>query len=357
MGGASALLFGSSFLMLFAVSADKNIAEWYSETIYPFWVNSIGKFFGLFPFSAAEIGFYVFMISCLFFTCRFFGRILRRKQRPHEISNAVLHILMTASILFFIFTLMCGLNYQRMSFSEKYSLKTGTYSAKQLADVCRTLTNDVNYFGTLVQRDEEGCAVWESGSGEEQEEAVRSMQKLGQTYPALQGYYPKPKGLLFSEFLSVQNLTGMYLPFTVEANYNKDMTAYNIPFTMCHELSHLRGFMQEEEANFIAYLACMESERPEFGYSGSLLGWIYCMNVLEEADPDLYKEVRAALLPQVEQDLEANSRFWEHYEGKVSEMSNKVNDTYLKANGQKDGVESYDRMVDLMVAYFGEDGR
>ena len=33
-------------------------------------------------------------------------------------------------------------------------------------------------------------------------------------------------------------------------------------------------------------------------------------------------------------------------------MADKVNDTYLKVNGQTDGVQSYNRMVDLIVAYF-----
>ena len=31
-----------------------------------------------------------------------------------------------------------------------------------------------------------------------------------------------------------------------------------------------------------------------------------------------------------------------------------MNDTYLKANGQKDGVKSYNRMVDLIVAYYNQ---
>ena len=126
------------------------------------------------------------------------------------------------------------------------------------------------------------------------------MHGLAEEFPALEGYYPQPKKLLLSEFLSYQGLTGIYSPLTVEANYNGDMTAYNIPFTTCHELSHLRGFMQE-------------------------------------AEPD----------------LEANSAFWDAYEGRISEVAAKINDTYLKANGQADGVQSYSRMVDLIVAYFG----
>ena len=138
----------------------------------------------------------------------------------------------------------------------------------------------------------------------------------------------------------------------MEANYNNEMIDYNIPFTACHELSHLRGFMQEEEANFIAYLVCMESEQVEFQYSGSLLGWIYCMNVLREADISSWQEVREELSEMAEADLQANSNFWAKYEGKVAEVADMVNDNYLKANGQEEGVRSYNRMVDLLVAYY-----
>ena len=134
--------------------------------------------------------------------------------------------------------------------------------------------------------------------------------------------------------LSIQNLTGVYSPFTVEANYNSGMTDYNIPFTACHELSHLRGFMQEEEANFIAYLACSRSVNAQFRYSGNLLGWVYCMSVLHTVDYDAWEEVRQTLAPEVEPDLAANREYWARYDGAVAEVSNKVNDTYLKANGQ-----------------------
>lgn len=52
--------------------------------------------------------------------------------------------------------------------------------------------------------------------------------------PSLAGYYPQPKELLISEILSYQGLTGIYLPFTVEANYNGDMPAYDKPFTFAN---------------------------------------------------------------------------------------------------------------------------
>ena len=112
------------------------------------------------------------------------------------------------------------------------------------------------------------------------------------------------------------------------------------------------GFMQEEEANFIAFLACLSSDRSDFQYSGYLSGWVYCMNALYRADYNAWQEVRVTLMEEAEPDLEANNAFWDSYHGTISETAERINDTYLKANGQAEGVQSYNRMVDLIVAYF-----
>lgn len=160
--------------------------------------------------------------------------------------------------------------------------------------------------------------------------------------------------MIVSELLSYQGLSGIYLPFTVEANYNGDMIPYNMPFTACHELSHLRGFMQEDEANFIAFLACIRDENIDFQYSGYMLGWTYCMNALYRMDDESWREVRGLLDKAIEKDLLANNEFWDHYEGVVSEVSNQMNDLYLKANGESEGVQSYSRIVELIAAYYNK---
>ena len=118
---------------------------------------------------------------------------------------------------------------------------------------------------------------------------------LAEEFPSLEGYYPEPKEVIVSEILSFQGLTGVYSPFTVEANYNGDMTPYNIPFTVCHELSHLRGFMEEKEANFIAFLGLHRIRPTDFQYSGYLSGWTYCMEcALQDGQGDV-QEVRGLL--------------------------------------------------------------
>lgn len=73
------------------------------------------------------------------------------------------------------------------------------------------------------------------------------------------------------------------------------------------------------------------------------------MNVLHDVDYEAWEQVQSRLNSEVETDLRANREFQDKYDGTVAEVSNKVNDTYLKANGQSDGVKGYDRMVNMIV--------
>lgn len=340
---AAALLALSAGLMILASQAP-DFAEWYSENIYHLIVATAGRLWGIVPFSVSEILLYILIAALLASTVR-----LLIKRDSKTFLSWISGILLAAGILAFLYTICCGINYHRRSFSEEAGIVTCTYSAQELKEICLWLTEEVNNLAGSVERDDDGVmkpAVSE-GTG-----AVGAMKDLSETFPELEGYYPQPKKIIVSEILSYQCLTGVYSPFTVEANYNGDMTAYNVPFTVCHELSHLRGFMQEEEANFIAFLACIGSERADFRYSGYLSGWVYCMNALYRADYESWKETRPLLDEAAEADIKANNEFWGEYEGKISETADKINDTYLKVNGQADGVQSYNRMVDLIVAYF-----
>lgn len=325
------------------------MAQWYSEHIYPWIVSLIGRFFGIFPFSVAEFLLYAGILLLVGSLVRVIYRLIKKKADKKEGLRYLRRLGIIALILAALYMTNCGINYHRNSFAESIGLKADTYTVDELKGVCMELTERVNTYAGQVERDADGVMVL---SGNEREEAVAAMERLGEKWDELAGYYPKPKPLAFSAFLSVQNLTGIYSPFTVEANYNQDMTPYNIPFTACHELSHLRGFMQEEEANFIAWLACKDAPETELQYSGSMLAWIHCMNVLYEEDRAAWSEIREILSEEADVDLRENSKFWDKWDGAVAEVSEQINDNYLKANGQKDGVQSYGRMADLVVAYY-----
>lgn len=349
-GIAGCILFAAGFALLFISRISRGFAIWYSAHVYLLFVNTLGRLMEIFPFSVSELMLYILTVTLIITLLYLMIQTARKAAGKQEWVSWALNVYLAVAVLLFLFGVNCGVNYHKESFSESSGIIAEKYSAQELSEVCQWLAEKVNERCAQVERDSDGVMRLSSAK-KTNAEAVMAMKKLGQQYPELSGYFPKPKNLMFSWILSVQDLTGIYSPFTVEANYNNAMLDYNIPFTACHELSHLRGFMQEEEANFIAFLASSGSEDIGFQYSGYLMGWRYCMNVLYQADYEAWEEIRSRIDERVEADLEANREFWQKYDGKIAEVSNKVNDTYLKANDQSDGVQSYNRMVDLIVAY------
>ncbi|WP_124065107.1 DUF3810 domain-containing protein [Clostridium sp. E02] len=330
---ASGLMFVSALLVQILARSVPGFGDWYALHVYPLLVGSVGRLSGQVPFALIEIISYVLILVIFVDMIRHFREWKRGLIR--------FGFLMTG--FFFLFTFQCGINYYRKPFSHSSGLEVRKSSKKELARLCLKLTDEVN--GLVEQKlqitDQKVMRM----------ESREAMSKLGDSYPQLAGYYPPPKPLIWSTFFSIQELCGQYSPFTVEATYNRFMPAYNIPHTQCHELSHLRGFMREDEANFIGYLACIGSDDPYFNYSGYLTGWIYATNALAETDWTAYQEVCDLLDERAWKDLRKNNEFWSQYQGKASEVSNRLNDTYLKINSQSDGVESYGRVVDLMLAY------
>ena len=343
---------GAALLLQLAARKVPGFGQWYAVTIYPLITGSLGRFMGIFPFSVTELGLYLLIVL-------FVVSLVRSWRRPLKILG---RLLFGASLLFFLFTVNCGINYYRQPFSSLSGLTIQPSSSQELYDLCSWLVKQIQ---DSVRQLEDQASEENGFSGQTSREPLPSygklleygrqgqlaMRRLGEEFPVLAGFYPAPKPLLLSRILSVQQLCGVYSPFTVEANYNREMPLYNIPHTICHELSHLKGFMREDEANFIGYAACIHSEDLYFRYSGYLMGWVYTGNALAQADPEGFAALRSALPQAALTDLSYNNAYWDAFQGKVAEVSTRVNDTYLKLQDQQDGIQSYGRVVDLMLAY------
>ncbi len=336
---AGVILLAVSAALLAAARKLPGFADWYTVHIYPIWVGLLGRIFGLVPFSAAEIILYLLAAFALAYLIWNWRRPVRTAKKA----------VLLAGILLLSYSLNCGINYYCVPFSAGLSYERSGHTLDELKELCGYLAEKANEY-----RDCAGVRLDAKTYGEA---GVRAMTALGEEYPRLSGYYPRPKYLTVPWILSVQQLAGIYSPFTVEANYNNAMVAYNIPHTICHELSHLKGFMREDEANFIGFLACLQSEERQFLYSAYVMGWVYAGNALAASDPEAYVQIRSRLDGEILADLEENNRFWNQYEGKAAEVAEAVNDTYLKANSQEHGVESYGMVVDLMLDWYRNEVR
>lgn len=301
----------------------------------------------------SEIILIITPVIILTLVVRFIIRLVKSDNIKDIIMKATLNILALISIILFLYTILCGTNYYRYTFASFSGLELSMSSVDELYELCQKLAQDANFYRELTLEDDEGVFKLSNNMYKTAKSASSSYVLVSKDYPILKGLYPSPKPVAMSKLMSKAEITGIFIPFTMEANVNVHIPDYSIPATMNHELAHLRGFMREDEANFIAYITCMASDNIDLQYSGTMLALIIANNALYNQNPELYYNVREDLSDGVIRDLMFNNKYWLQFEDTtISVISNKVNDTYLKANNQSDGVNSYGRMLDLLLAYY-----
>jgi hypothetical protein len=348
-----------SFLMIVAARNSSFFAEQiYAKHIYKWLSQIISTITGIVPFSIAELLVITLPAVSIILLLNFMIRlIIIKEHRKERLIKGILNFFCTGSVILFLFFLNGGLNYYRYSFSEYSNLELRESSVEELYNLTKSLALHANKLREEIPKtDDKGVFQLSMTNRELAKVSMDAYKELSKDYPVLRGHYGAPKPVMLSQAMSQTEITGVFIPFTMEANVNVDVPDYSIPATTLHELAHQRGFMREDEANFLAYLAGMKSDNMEFQYSSTMLALIISGNALYEQDPDMYFEIRDLYSEGVINDIRANSAYWSKYEDTViSTVSNKINDTYLKANAQTDGVKSYGRMLDLLLAKYRED--
>lgn len=351
----AASIFTFSVLVLLISRVNQGFADWFCNNIYPVFSGIGSHIWGVFPFSAAEIFVVLVILGAIGGLAFLIVRVVKQKgSRIKTFFNGFSWAEIFAAALFLIVTFNCLIGYNRTPFSQYSELTIRKYTADELKEFTLDLIDKANEVAENVDLDKDGRPV---KPYEFNKYAVESMEKLGERYSVLDVYYPQPKGVMASSLMSSFNLAGIYFPVTVEANFNKAMPVSSQGFTACHELSHLSGFIREDEANFIAFMACRESQSTFFKYSGYLGALTYSLNALYGAvSREEYAAVCGKLSQVILDEFSYRNEYWSPYQKKVTyKVSTVINDTYLKANNQSDGTKSYGRMVDLMLAeYFGE---
>ncbi len=331
-------------------------AEWYAVTVYPLLAQPLNALTGLVPISMMEVGCAVLIAGLLALGVRLAAVLCRLqglRARLVRAARALVRLGCLASAGLLAFTLLCGVNYHRSTFAVHSGLPVQQSTVAELRELCSDLAARANALAAVQpHHDEAGVTLMTAdGWASIADAADAAYGTVAARYPVLGGSYGHAKPMLASFVMSRMELTGIFFPFTMESNVNKLAPSYNLPFTIAHELAHLRGFMREDEANYIAWLVCSASPDVRLQYSGTVLALVHAGNALARADMQAYAELWYSYSEQLHRDLAANRAYWAQFEDKpLAELGEKTNDAYLKANGQTDGTASYGRMVDLLLA-------
>lgn len=338
------------------------IEKYYSISINKFIVAILSNISGIFPFSLYELTIYLIVISIVSFIIYTIYIIISNPNKLKVfIKNFLLNILSIISIAYFLFIILWGLNYNRMPLEttliENYNLKYN----KSISSIDKTKESLANLYEFLIENANEARKLVKSSNGIMKantdyrgiiNRAYLGYENILDFLPNLSGNYSNAKYVMSSKLMCYTGITGIYFPFTGEANVNIAIPDIYIPSTTLHEMAHQRGYASEDEANFIAYLASINHADIDFKYSGYILALNHTANALYSVDYDTYFTLSKNISEDVLDDLRNNRDFWDKYEGKIDDISNEINNTYLKANGVSEGVKSYGKMVDLLLTYY-----
>lgn len=364
-------------LGIYGAAALINVLAWSSGVFCDFMRRTVffvmqyiqGHISSIFPFSVGEImlilALFLLFVGVVLVPVIFIGNYLVKHGRLMSLNLRKLKryyyiLLWIGGIVSLIMSTNCFVLYHCSTFRENYlPAEEREYTIRELALVREHVITRLNELAPQMERDTSGYILYEKDM---EPLAIQTMKNLGTQYPLLAGYYPNPKTFTFSGFFSQQYIMGYYFPFSMEANYNRVMYIANIPVTICHELSHVKGFIYEDDANFIGYLACISSEDAFFQYSGYL-------SVLNYLNTDLYHSLgdsREIYLTYIQSSPLVNTdnvfltkEAWEEVESKavletetVRKASRTFLDTNQKLNGIEDGIASYGKVVERLLEYY-----
>jgi hypothetical protein len=116
----------------------------------------------------------------------------------------------------------------------------------------------------------------------------------------------------------------------------------------------------ENDANFAAFMACLANESPQFQYSAYYMAYRYCYSALYAAGTAetaaAAARINLGVNTYLRYDLKTYDRFFSSRRNEtVSNVSDMVNDTYIKVSGDENGTDSYGQVSIYLVNWYLEE--
>lgn len=350
------IIYFAVIILLNALTCITSFCDFYDDNIFRFISQPYCRFTGLFPFSVGEILITAAIIIVLAaLVTVILLPFLRKKQKFKRFAlrylKGVLVFLLTVGL---VMTLNCSILYSTSKLDIN-GHRGKKYSPEQIEAVRNFVVQNCNELAEKMERDENGNVIYDTDIFSNVKTALNNMED---EFPRLSGYYPNAKPIMGSYFMYQSKIIGVYFPFSMEANYNTYVSSTYMPAVAAHELSHLKGYIYEDEANFIAYLACVSSDSDVLNYSGYL-------SVLSYINNDYYDCVNAERFSQQIQCSDAvlfddhcydsiTAKFLKEKKSVVKDevvenISDTITDTYLDYYNAE---PNYSEVTLLMLQYY-----
>ena len=328
------------------------VEKYYSTGVYPLMSRALRFLFGWLPFSLGDILYLVTGIYLLIKITRGIIVIFKKKAGRVFWWNGIRWIVFYSLLLYAVFNIFWGLNYNRLGMAYQMQLQMKPYSTEELKEVITVILKRLDGSNIKALQTRDKYFQQQALFGE----SYQCYQLAETRYPHLSYATKSVKSSLFSYLGDYLGYTGYYNPFSGEAQVNTTVPIFVRPFTTCHEMGHQLGYAKENEANFAGYLSAKSSADAAFKYSVYFDVYSYGIRELYGRDSVLAIALNKEKPLQVKKDIIELRNFYRAYENPIEPYFRKLYGQYLKANQQPSGMQSYNEVMAFLIAYYKKYG-
>lgn len=309
------------------------VERWYSRGAYPPWQRLATAVSNVAPFALFDL---LVVAAAVFVVVT-----VVRGRRPGLRGRAAARLVLAASLAAVWFQAAWGLNYRRVPIAESLGLRIDPEAGNALELFGRAAAAETAAAAGDLDR---GMRVTPARMLAELSSGfARAQRRVGLTAGARPG---RPKHSIFDPYFRWASIDGVTNPFIPETLIVSGLVPAEAYVTVAHEWAHLAGYASEDEANFVAWLACLEA-----GGGARYNAWLFALIKAAGAAPrDDARAWVAAAGPLAARDLEAIRRRLLGSSPALTRAASSVYDRFLRANRVEGGIESYDDVLKLMLA-------
>ena len=321
------------------------VERYYSNGFYVFTSRFERSVLGKIPFSFGDVMYGILIIYLLISIWK------ARKTWRKQWKDNLLKVLSGFSIFYFFFHVLWATNYYRVPLFEKMNIQR-EYSNKDLYDFTEKLIAKTNEVQLQITQNKN-----QKVTNPYSQDSIFSMTQngydnLAKQYSFFKYEIPSRKKSLYSLPLTYMGFGGYLNPFTNESQVNDKLPMYGFPNVVCHEMAHQIGFASESECNFIGFMACIKNDDLYFQYSAYTVALRYCLENIIMKDEIKFKTLKPTINRGIIENFKESELFWKQYDTFIDKGFHTFYDQFLKANQQKEGIDSYSKFVDLLINYY-----
>ena len=340
------ILFAFQIVFVQLISKYPSFVEhYYSNGIYRFTSILLRFLFGWIPFSFGDL-----LIGILvFISIRFIYRLFKDKFK--NLKSKLLQVIAFLSILYSCFYWFWGFNYFREPLAKNLGFQQTKYTTAQLVKVSENIIKRLNETHFSITKNDSLVAKNPHSRKEMYKMAIAGYDNLMYEYPQFEYNFKSVKSSLMSLLQSYNGTSGYFNPITGEAQVNDRIPVNGYPTTVCHEMAHQLGIAAENEANFVGYLAALSNDDVYFKYAAYRMAFSYLVSEVRKHDKAIFNKLILSVNKGILIDFKESSEFWNQYRNPIEPLIKKGYNSYLKANKQVNGIQSYNYVVDLIISY------